>query len=130
MTIKAILDTNVVISGIFWKGTPFEILKAWQEQRFRLAISLPILDEYGRVLEEMTKKRPSTVLGSILELIELHSQMIEPVRFPRAVCSDPDDDKFLEAALAAKADYVVSGDAVLLRLRIVRPAQFLKLPSQ
>ena len=75
-------------------------------------------------------RRSSTVLGSILELIELHSQMIEPVRFPRAVCSDPDDDKFLEAALAAKADYVVSGDAVLLRLRIVRPAQFLKLPSQ
>jgi len=37
--IKAILDTNVFISGVFWKGTPFEILKAWQEQRFRLAIS-------------------------------------------------------------------------------------------
>jgi len=45
----------------------------------------------------MTKKRPSLVLGSILELIELHSEMIEPVSFSRKVCSDPDDDKFLEA---------------------------------
>jgi predicted nucleic acid-binding protein len=43
--VKAILDTNVFISGVFWKGPPFEILKAWQEQRFHLAISPPILDE-------------------------------------------------------------------------------------
>jgi putative PIN family toxin of toxin-antitoxin system len=133
--IKAILDTNVVISGIFWKGVPFEILKAWQRQRFRLAMSPPILDEYRRVLEEMTKKRPSAVLSPILELIEFHSEMVEPVRFVRTVCRDPDDDKFLEAAVAAKADYVVSGDADLLSLRnhqgiqIIRPAQFLKLLS-
>ncbi|HYY72293.1 MAG TPA: putative toxin-antitoxin system toxin component, PIN family [Candidatus Bathyarchaeia archaeon] len=135
MIIKAILDTNVVISGIFWKGVPFEILKAWQRQRFRLAMSPPILDEYRRVLEEMTKKRPSAVLSPILELIEFHSEMVEPVRFVRTVCRDPDDDKFLEAAVAAKADYVVSGDADLLSLRnhqgiqIIRPAQFLKLLS-
>ena len=98
-----------------------------------LAVSLPILNEYRRVLDEMTKKRPSSVLGSILEVIELHSEMVEPVSFTRTVCSDPDDDKFLEAAVAADADYVVSGDAALLSLknhhgiRIVRPAQFLKL---
>jgi putative PIN family toxin of toxin-antitoxin system len=133
VTIKAILDTNVIVSGIFWRGAPFEILKAWQKRHFLLAVSQPILNEYRRVLDEMTRKRPSLVLGSILELIELHSEIIEPVSFSRKVCSDPDDDKFLEAALAADADYVVSGDAALLSLknhhgiRIVRPAQFLKL---
>ena len=133
MTVKAILDTNVIISGIFWKGAPFEILKAWQEHRFRLAITLPILNEYRRVLDEMTKKHPLPVLSSILEVIELYSEMVEPVSLAGTVCSDPDDDKFLEAALAADADYVVSGDAALLRLKnhhriqIVRPAQFLKL---
>ena len=136
MTTKAILDTNVLISGIFWKGAPFEILKAWQERRFRLAISVPILDEYRRVLEEMTSKRPPAVLGSILGLIELHSEIVDPIRFAKTVCSDPDDDKFLEAAVAAGADYIVSGDAALLslknyqRIQIVRPAQFLKLLSQ
>jgi len=134
--IKAVLDTNVVISGIFWKGTPFEILKAWQEQRFHLVISVPILQEYGRVLAEMAGERTSPVLHSILELIELHSEMVEAISFGRRVCSDPDDDKFLEAAVTANADYVVSGDAALLRLRnhqeiqIVRPAQFLKLLPQ
>jgi len=45
VTIKAILDTNSIVSGIFWKGAPFEILKAWQKRRFRLVVSLPILDE-------------------------------------------------------------------------------------
>jgi uncharacterized protein len=131
--IKAILDTNVFISGVFWKGPPFEILKAWQEQRFRLAISPPILDEYHRVLDEMTKKRPLPGLTSILRIIELHSEMVEPVSFAQPVCSDPDDDKFLEAALAAHADYVVSGDTALLNLEhhrgieIVRPAHFLRL---
>ena len=135
MTIKAILDTNVVISGIFWKGPPFEILISWQRQRFHLALSLPILDEYGRVLDEMTKKHALPVLGSILEVMELHSEMVIPVSFGKSVCSDPDDDKFLEAAVAADADYIVSGDVALLslknyrRIRIVRPAQFLQVLS-
>jgi putative PIN family toxin of toxin-antitoxin system len=135
VTVKAILDTNVVISGIFWKGAPFEVLRAWQKQRFRLAISPPILDEYRRVLHEMIEGRPSPVAVSIIELIEIHSDMVKPVSFARTVCSDPDDDKFLEAAVAASADYVVSGDAALLRLKnhrrvqIVRPAQFLRLLS-
>lgn len=136
MTIKAILDTNVLISGIFWKGVPFEILKAWQKHRFRLVISLPILYEYHRVLDEMSKKRPILVLSSILQVIELQSEMVEPVSFAKTVCDDPDDDKFLEAALAANADYVVSGDAALLsiknyhRIQIVKPALFLKLLSR
>jgi len=112
--IKAILDTNVLISGLFWKGPPFEILKAWQEQRFRLAISLPILDEYRRVLDELQQM---PVLNSLLKVIELRSEMVEPVSFSESVCGDPDDDKFLEAAIAAGADYVVSGDTALLNVK-------------
>ena len=75
MKIKAILDTNVFVSGVFWKGPPFEIPEAWQEQRFRLALSPPILDEYRRVFDEMMKRRPLPVLSTILRVIELHSEM-------------------------------------------------------
>jgi uncharacterized protein len=134
--IKAILDTNVFISGVFWKGPPFEILKAWQEQRFRLAISLPILDEYRRVLDEFAKKRQMPVLNSVLRVIELHSELVTPVSFSEFVCSDPDDDKFLEAAIAAGAAYVVSGDKALLSVKfyheveVIRPSRFLKLLSR
>jgi putative PIN family toxin of toxin-antitoxin system len=115
--IKAILDTNVLISGVFWKGPPFEILKAWQEQRFRLAISLPILEEYRRVLDEFAKERQMLVLNSVLKVIELRSEIVKPVPFSEPVCSDPDDDKFLEAAIAAGADYIVSGDKALLNVK-------------
>ena len=59
------------------------------------------------------KKRPIPVLTSILRIIELHSDMVEPVSFSEPVCSDPDDDKFREATVAAHANYVVSGDAAL-----------------
>jgi predicted nucleic acid-binding protein len=61
--------------------------------------------------------------------------MVQPVSFAEPVCSDPDDDKFLEAAIAAAAGYVVSGDTALLNVRshhgveIVRPSRFLKLLS-
>ncbi len=78
MKTKAVLDTNVIISGVFWKGAPFEVLDAWQKRRFLLVISPPIL-----------------------------------------------------AALGARADYVVSGDAALLKIKnyqgvqTVRPRQFL-----
>jgi len=65
----------------------------------------------------MTRKRALPVLSSILKVIELHSEMIEPVSFSKPVCNDPDDDKFLEAALAADADYVVTGDAALLNVK-------------
>ena len=133
MTIKAILDTNVVISRVFWKGPPVRVLEAWQAQRFRLVISVSILEEYRRVLAEMAGERFSPVLHSILGLIELHSEMVEPISLAKAVCNDPDDVKFIEAAVAAAADYVVSGDTALLRLkdhrgiRMVNPAEFLRL---
>ena len=133
MKIKAVVDTNVLISGIFWRGTPFEVLKAWQQGHFTLALSMPILEEYRRVLTELAATRPFTTLAPILQLIEFHSLTVEPVPFVRSVCEDSDDDKFLEAAIAAAAEYVVSGDKALLRVRehqgvkIVQPSRFLRI---
>lgn len=132
MRLKAVLDTNVVVSGIFWKGPPFEILKAWQQGRF---VSPSILEEYRRVVAELTGKCPSGVADSILGILESHSLMIDPESLAKQVCDDRDDDKFLEAAVTGKANYVVTGDAALLHVRqysgikIVKAAQFLKTVS-
>lgn len=77
MTIKLSLTATLLFPESSAKGAPFEPLKASQERRFRLLISLPILNEYRRVLEELTKKRPSAVLGSILELrFASHSRQV------------------------------------------------------
>jgi putative PIN family toxin of toxin-antitoxin system len=106
--------------------------KAVRFARFVLVISAPILEKYRRVAREMTKARPLRILASILKIIELQSERVRTVSFARPLCTDPEDDKFVEAAIAAQADYVVSGDSALLKLKsdggvqIVRPARFLK----
>lgn len=135
MSPVAVVDTNVLISGLFWKGPPFEILKALQDGRFTLALSPAILLEYQRVIEELLTKRQSELVAPTLEFIQSRSVMVTPVVFATTVCDDPDDDKFLEAAVAADASHLVTGDQALLRLKnyrgveISRPAKFLMLLS-
>lgn len=124
--IRAVLDTNVVISGIFWKGPPFEILTAWQSRCFRLVLSAEILEEYRRVGEEIASKRGGTIVAAILQLIKSESEMVEPVSLSGTVCSDPDDDKFLAAAISGQAQYVVSGDAALLRVKRYRGIEIVR----
>ena len=129
---KAVVDTNVFVSGIFWKGPPHQVLQAWQEGRFRLVVSPPVLEEYRRVLVELQARYSQVRFERILELVELNAEVVEPVVFTRRVCSDPDDDKFLATALAAGAEFVVTGDRALLAvksfqgIRVVDPRAFLK----
>jgi len=132
---RAVVDTNVFVSGIFWKGPPHKILSAWQADRFKLVLSSSILEEYRRVLAELASKYPGFQYGRLLELVELHSEIVSPIAFARPVCTDPDDDKFLGTALAAGIVHIVSGDKALLKLngykglRIIGPAVFLKVLS-
>ena len=128
--IKAVIDTNVLISGVFWKGTPYQVIKAWQNNSFRWFISPEILEEYRRVLEEISRQHPGFELGPIFEVIGLHCEMVaaKPLR---GICRDPDDDKFIAAAVGCGATYIVSGDRALLDVKqfqgvsIVRPVEFL-----
>lgn len=50
---KVVLDTNVLISGIFWKGTPRKILDEWSKGKFQLVVTPNIFTEYQRVGEEL-----------------------------------------------------------------------------
>lgn len=112
---KAVIDTNVFVSGVFWKGPPHRILQAWKRGEFTWVVSPPILKEYRRVLDELAEKYPpGTDRERLLEVFETHAEAVEPVAFARPVCGDPDDDKFLGAALAARAGFVVTGDRALL----------------
>jgi len=113
---KVVVDTNVFVSGIFWKGQPFQILRLWQQAKFRMVVLSAILEEYGRVLADLSERYSLTEYGRIIELVKLNAEFVEPVRFNRAVCRDKDDDKFLEAGVAARAQFVVSGDRDLLEL--------------
>ena len=55
---RVVVDTNVLISGIFFKGPPHEILEAWINENFDFVVTTEILDEYWRVAEELATQYP------------------------------------------------------------------------
>ena len=57
---KIVLDTNVLISGIFFSGPPFEILKAWRNGKVKFVLSPEILYEYYRVANLLKEQFPNT----------------------------------------------------------------------
>ncbi len=127
---KIVLDTNVFISGVFFSGPPYQILKAWRNQEFQIVISPEILDEYHRVGEELSAKFPLVDSDPILKLIIAKSELIEAASLDEAVCDDPDDDKFFAGAIAGEVMLIVSGDKHLLKMsgyhgiEVIRPRQF------
>lgn len=50
---KIVLDTNVFISGVFWKGNPHKILNLWIDNKLEIVVTEKILDKYIRVLEKI-----------------------------------------------------------------------------
>ena len=111
---RIVLDTNVLMSGIFFGGVPGQILAAWREGRFELAVSPDITDEYVRVGERLAQRFAGIDVQVILDLIVRNAEIVPSTALPGPVCDDPDDDKFLACALAARVDLIVSGDKKLL----------------
>lgn len=128
---RIVLDTNVLVSGIFFAGPPHEILKAWRAGSLGLVISTDVLDEYQRVAEELSQQFPGVDVFEILDLLTVGSLVVHASSLPEPVCSDPEDDKFLACAVAGSAEYVITGDRHLLKIsrygsvEIVTPRWFL-----
>ena len=112
---RIILDTNVFISGIFFAGPPSQILKAWENQSLQIVLSRQILDEYQRVAAALSSKFQTVDILPIIELVTIHGQFVDTQGFDLSMCEDPDDDKFLECAVAGKCKTIISGDKHLLK---------------
>jgi putative PIN family toxin of toxin-antitoxin system len=108
--LRIVLDTNVFISGLFFSGPPYQILKAWRNGKVKIVISLEILYEYQRVAEILSDQFPGVDINTALHLIASKSELVVPKPLSTKICEDPDDDKFFASALAGKAKIVVSGD--------------------
>ena len=115
---KVVLDTNVLVSGIFWKGVSRAVLELWAKETFEVVLSPLILEEYERLLAEMERKRATGLADAWMRFIVKHSVMIYPEGEFR-LCRDPDDDKFLHCAVSAGARVLVSSDNDLLVLKRV-----------
>jgi len=127
---KIILDTNVFISGIFFSGPPSQILQAWKNKKLRIILSQDILDEYHRVAESLSSKYPTIDIFQIIELVTVHGQFVDTTGLDITICEDPDDNKFIECAIASDTKIIVSGDNHLLKITgyqgitILKPREF------
>jgi putative PIN family toxin of toxin-antitoxin system len=113
-----VLDTNVWISGLLWTGIPHEILRAAESGRLTLVVSPAILEEVEEALgRPKFADRLAILRTSVRELVESMLSLAEvfiPRRVVPVVTADPEDDKILACARAARAQWLVSGDGHLL----------------
>jgi len=126
---RAVLDTNVVVSGLGWGGSPAMILDAVSDGRIALVTSPALLTELRRVLgyPKLAKVIPGA--AQLADLVAASGVVVDPSDV-LAVVGDESDNRVLEAAVEGAADYIVSGDVHLLDLGsfrgipILRPADF------
>ena len=127
---RVVLDTNVLVSGIFFSGVPGRVLEAWADERFELVLSPAIFDEYLRTCARLAASRAGLEYEAVLATIVGHGTLVADTDLGEAITVDPDDDKFMLCA----RDYgaiVVSGDKHLLiasgweEVRVMRPSNFL-----
>lgn len=110
---RAVLDTNVVISAIFFGGLPRQILARWIAGDFELCLSPEIFDEYVRVCDRLAASHPGLEYRELLAAILGHATLVSDDDVTPGITADPDDDKFMACGRASQA-VVVSGDRHLL----------------
>lgn len=121
---RAVPDTNILISAFIWGGNPARLLEAAIDREVQLFISQPILDELVRVLN---RKGFETKVPQILDYLGKVSTMVEPALTLNVVEDDPEDNHIVECAVAAKADVIITGDKDLLRMGQYEGIQILQV---
>lgn len=128
--IRAVLDTNILISALLFTGPPSRLVPALQAARFRPVVSAEILEEYLRVLAYPKFELAAAEIRGLIE--EELLPYVETARVkPSTVRSlrDPDDAKFITCALVADVRWVVSGDADLLTLHRVESVEIVSVTT-
>jgi putative PIN family toxin of toxin-antitoxin system len=125
-----VLDTNILISAVLFKGTPLKILKfCIIEEKIDVAISPELMAEFVGKLKYKFGLDAQT-LEELKELIEQSTLNILP-QYKTKICRDDSDNMILDLAIYSKAGYIVTGDKDLLELKnhkgieIITAAEFL-----
>jgi len=131
---RAIIDTNVFVSGIFWEGNfCSQIIDKWKNKKFELVSSMDILEEFVETLRNFKIQVPDDMIEEWRNLIIENSIIVAPTIKLNVIKDDLDDNKFLEAGISGNADLIISQDKHLLKLKeyqgikIVSPEEALLL---
>lgn len=133
---RAVLDTNVLLAGLLWRGPPYALLEQVRSGALTFISSPELLAELAEVLarpkfDEIVKRSNSSREQMLLQ-VRMLAEVVDPPPLATPVCRDPDDDAVLALAIAAQADVIVSGDDDLLSLQsfegiaILNPAMTLQ----
>jgi putative PIN family toxin of toxin-antitoxin system len=118
--VRIVIDTNIWVSGLLWRGMPWKLLCLAEAGTVELCMALVMLDELAEVLSydrlqprlEQLGLAPTELVAYAMDL----ASIFEVPEGPPIVVADPDDDVFLHCAVVAGAACVVSGDNHLLDL--------------
>lgn len=134
---KVVLDTNVLVSGTFWTGDSFRIIRKIDLKDIMLILSKELLDEYDETIrsEEILEKieNKNLIMNKIIKRVIEDALIISPETKFDIIKEDPDDNRILECAFEGKADYIITQDGHLLKLgefegiKIIMPDGFLKV---
>ncbi len=113
---RIVVDTNVLVSGVFFGGFPGKILSSIVNKKVIACATAEIINEYEEIVQEMIARKQGHINKAILTPLIKTMEIIEPVT-QIEICRDPDDNKFLECAKDSHALYIVSGDKDLLVIK-------------
>ena len=131
-----VLDTNVWVSGVFFRrGIPAAILRAWRDRRFEIVVTAETLGELERKLQEKMAQfgAEPALAAEWTAYVKTYARVVSTTVAVSGVCRDPDDDRFLAAALSGGASHIVSGDRDLQVLgeyqgvKVLSPREFAEL---
>ncbi len=116
---RIVVDTNIIISGIFFGGKPRELLENCFSGKHKMVCTKEIFIEYTDTIERLTKKSSKSVGKEIEPLLVGNFEFIENKYFD-SYSRDPDDDKFINCARSGDIDLIISGDKDLLVLEEIK----------
>jgi len=128
---RVVVDTNVFISS-FFGGNPRKIIDLWKSSEITLCLSKPIVNEYIEVLRRLGLQNEKEI-EELLGLFAHGFHVVFTAKTPELhiVEKDPDDNMFIECAVALKAGFIITGDKALktiqeyMNIKIVSPNEFL-----
>ncbi|MBM3182043.1 MAG: putative toxin-antitoxin system toxin component, PIN family [Chloroflexi bacterium] len=135
MTERVVFDTNAMISGLLWKGKPYHCLLLARSRVIQAVYCNPMLAELTEKLRGKFKYSENHIHAVVAD-IRRYAERVEIAGSLRVVQADPDDDKFVECAVAGQASFIISSDHHLLDLgeyqniKIVSPEEFLSRFTQ
>lgn len=133
MSIRAVIDTNVIVSGTLFGGIPLDVIHAAFAEKFTWVISQPLIEELKNVFSSKKFRLADSEIEAFTDPILSICDIVVPTETINVIQRCPKDNRVLECAVEGGCDYIVSGDRRDLvnlksfrRALIITPREFVK----